>query len=186
MAMKTVRSNDQSGNVLFYIFIAVALLGALTYVMARGSGENAQTIQANELAEEIKSQAQTIRSAILECNLVQGFGYPPDDDAPTLMEDVECQIDNTPTMQLLFSGASGRFLPRSPVQMETTGWVYRRDDPDVGDIYIQLSESMNCSGSVATAAAFGYLTKEFSAAEILGTVCDGSVARFRLNIVDVP
>src|SRR5690349_11131162 len=116
----------ENGNVLFYIMIAVVLLGALSYVMTRGAGDSAAGMSATRISEDIKSQAQTIRAAILECNLVYNNGYPPEPANPYLVENLQCQVDSTPTYQDIFTGNSNRFLPVPPKPF-VTGWTYRID-----------------------------------------------------------
>ena len=172
---------NQSGNVLFYILIAVVLIAALSYVMARGAGDSGAGMVANRLSEQIKSQAQSIRSAILECNLVRGFGYPADPANPYTLDLVQCQIDSTPTYETLFSGATGRFVPQAPAPLDTTGWIYRNTG---GDVYIELTEAMDCAGDQGVASAFNILQSQFASTEITGTTCDGVTATFRLYLVD--
>lgn len=61
--------HDQRGNVLFYVFIAVALLGALTYAFTKDSRESYSAQVAVKLAEELFVQANMIRSAVVECTI---------------------------------------------------------------------------------------------------------------------
>ena len=69
--------NSQSGNVLFIIFIAVALIAALTMALMSGGGDQAISMSADRISQELRAQAQSIRSAIVECDLVNNYGYPP-------------------------------------------------------------------------------------------------------------
>jgi len=59
--------NKQSGNVLFYIFLAVGLLGALTYAFVKDSRENFAAQTAVSIAEAIFVQSNLIRSGIQQC-----------------------------------------------------------------------------------------------------------------------
>lgn len=59
--------NGQRGNVLFYIFLAVALLAALSFTFAKDSRQGANVQVAVKAAEELYSQVNMIRSAIVEC-----------------------------------------------------------------------------------------------------------------------
>ena len=62
---------NESGNVLFYIFLAVGLVGALTFAVTKGSKENYASQNAVHVTEELFAQANIIRSAIQQC--VQEF-----------------------------------------------------------------------------------------------------------------
>src|SRR5690606_1005496 len=57
----------EAGNVLFYIFLAIGLLGALTFAFTRDSRENTTTQSAFRAAEELYAQVNLVRSAIVEC-----------------------------------------------------------------------------------------------------------------------
>jgi len=138
----------ENGNILFYILIGVLLMGALTYVSTRSSGDTAAGTTAARLSEDIKSQAQLIRSALSECLLVNSYGYPLEPAAPGLVKDIECQIGDSPDVfQPVFTGTSNRFLPQPPAPF-TDGWIY---DVDSGTnpptISILLTKAMNCSAS---------------------------------------
>ena len=105
------RTNEQ-GNVLFFILIAVVLMGALTYTMTNTGGDQSSTnISANRLAEDLQNQAQMIRSALSECTLVNNYGYP--DAATSLVKDLKCKTSDTDE-QLIFAGSGSRVLPLPP------------------------------------------------------------------------
>ncbi len=175
------QENNQNGNVLFYILIAVALVGALTYVMSRGAGDSGTGAVATRISEDIKAQAQTIRAAVLECVLVHNYGYPAEPGSG-LVADLECQVDDVPNYVEIFSGATGRFLPQPPGPF--TGWTYTVDTGTTPDsIYIELSHAMDCTGDMGVRSALSILQTQFTADETNGTVCNGTEATFRLNLV---
>lgn len=57
------------GSVLFYIFIAVGLLAALSYSFVKDSRQNVNSQLSYRAAEELFVQLNVIRSAIMECAL---------------------------------------------------------------------------------------------------------------------
>lgn len=59
----------EKGNVLFYVFIAVALLGALTFAFTKDSRESYSAQRAVQIAEDLFVQANMIRSAAVECTI---------------------------------------------------------------------------------------------------------------------
>lgn len=165
---------SQSGNVLFMIFIAVALMGALTAVMMRGGGEQATSMTATRISEQLKSQAASIRSAIVECDLTNNLGYPVE-NAVTL-DAVNCQIDATPTYQPLFTGTANRFVPVPPEPFNA--WYYNNDGAGT------ISISIDTPG--ANAADLGIIQALESLKTQYGTevtiVNNGSAASFELFI----
>lgn len=60
-------SRSQAGNVLFYVFLAVGLMAALTYAFVKDSRENYASQSAVRIAEELFVQVNTIRSAVQQC-----------------------------------------------------------------------------------------------------------------------
>jgi hypothetical protein len=60
-------SGNESGNVLLYVFLAVGLLAALTYAYVKDSRENAASQGSVRITEELFSQANMIRSAVMQC-----------------------------------------------------------------------------------------------------------------------
>ncbi|HEY1096871.1 MAG TPA: hypothetical protein VGF14_06480 [Alphaproteobacteria bacterium] len=105
-------NTSQSGNVLFYILICVALLGVLTYTMSSGGQEQAAGASAFRMSEDIKAQAQGIRSALLECVLVQNAPYPAQPGSGDLA-DAQCDMASGGA-QSIFTAQSARALPLAP------------------------------------------------------------------------
>lgn len=56
-----------SGNALLYVFIAVGLLGALTYSFVKGSRENYAVQNAARIAEEMYVQVNLMKSSVMQC-----------------------------------------------------------------------------------------------------------------------
>lgn len=61
------RGKSERGSVLFYIFLAIGLLGALTYSFVKDSRQNTTSQISYKSAEELYVQANVIRAAIMEC-----------------------------------------------------------------------------------------------------------------------
>lgn len=61
------RPASESGSVLFYIFLAVGLLAALTFAFVGNDRESVTTQSAGRLTEDLYSQIHLIKSAVLEC-----------------------------------------------------------------------------------------------------------------------
>lgn len=179
--MTHIRSNAEKGNVLFYILLCVILLAAISFVLTQGSGDSASGIQASQLSEEIKTQAQTIRSALLECNLVHNYGYPAQ-PVSGLVADLRCQTDDVPNYEDIFSGTSNRIMPQTPKPF-TTGWEYVVDGSTTPpSITIELTDAIDCTANRGLQSAIEILKTQYQAAEI-ETTCDGTTASFKLYIV---
>jgi hypothetical protein len=149
----------QRGSVLFYIFIAVGLLAALTVAFTRDGGVRLSAQTAAKNASELYVQANLIRSAILECTLTYpGGGGDLDADGDIDADDndntpfplqpsdslnpggvinvnnyaryVAC-LKSTTTIDRLFEGANnqGRFLPVPPSGFGE--WYYFNDSSGV-------------------------------------------------------
>ena len=73
MYPKIMKTHSQSGNVLFYILIAVALLGGLSYAVSQsgrtGSAKGIQDDQAQLLASELLEYSDAISIAVSQLKL---------------------------------------------------------------------------------------------------------------------
>lgn len=151
--------NSQRGNVLFIILIAVALLAALSATMMQGGGQQAVSISADKLASEVYTQAQGIRSALIECNLTYNYGYPSA-TYNGAVGNVECQVDDVPTYTSIFTGSAGSFLQDPPKGFGD--WQYYNDG--AGGISISLSSTVNLDN--ARSSALGMAAGRFASSEI--------------------
>lgn len=58
---------NNSGNVLFYVFMAMGLIAALTYAFLKDSRENFSAQNAVNVSETLYAQVNMIRSAVQQC-----------------------------------------------------------------------------------------------------------------------
>ncbi len=63
----SVRFINSDGNVIFYILIAIALLGMLTFAFVQDSGDNVSKQNSYKISEELYSQFNSINSAVMSC-----------------------------------------------------------------------------------------------------------------------
>lgn len=173
----------QAGNVLFYIFLCVALLGALTMALTGGGGEQASASGAFRMSEEIKVQAQGIRAAVMECILVQNAAYPVQPGS-NLLSDVQCDMASGGP-QNLFTAQSARAVPLPPEIFNP--WQYNNDG--AGFISATLVSTRAASGT--TRLVLKSLADTFNAPQTSPTsnvyqnqeVCiidTGSIAEFHI------
>jgi hypothetical protein len=175
--------DSQAGNVLFYIFLCVALLGVLTMAMTGGGKEQAAATSAFRMSEDIKVQAQGIRSVVLECILVQNASYPAQ-PGTQLLSDVQCDMASGGP-QNLFTAQSARAAPIPPTPFDP--WRYNNDgagfisavltsprasSPTVRNIMTGLAEAFNAPQTSPTSNV--YQNQEVC---IIDT---GSVAEFHI------
>lgn len=116
-----MRNNNENGNVLFIILIAVALFGALSYTVAgmlRGGGEaSISEEKANIYASEILDYGRSIRQAVQglrianNCSDTQiSFQYDEDNDGDYNDNDENYYNPNAPTdhsCHVFHSGGAG-------------------------------------------------------------------------------
>lgn len=170
----------QSGNVLFIILIAVVLFAALSAVVMRDSGDQASSVSADKLALELQSQAQTIRSAALECEMVNNYGYPPMPPIGTgLVKDMQCQLDDTPTYQMMFTGTANRFLPPVPNGFDEWRYDNAQSDPNAISFYIT---ALNPNNAIA-ANAMEMLRSKYTTDEAAITNTLGAEISLRIYLV---
>lgn len=67
MGEQGASKRGNAGNVLFYIFLAVGLIGALTYAFVKDSRENYAAQNAVQIAEALFVQTNMIRGAVQQC-----------------------------------------------------------------------------------------------------------------------
>lgn len=147
--------DSQSGSVLFYIFLAVGLLAALTYAFMGSDRENLSTQGAYRLSEDLYAQINLIKSSVLECTLKYPKGggdlnasgsittadnpnnpYPVNPSfasnpfgaaANDNVRNLTCTGATSAAEAAMFSGANnkGRFLPQPPTGFSE--WLYIND-----------------------------------------------------------
>ena len=66
--------SQQSGSVIFYIFLAVALMALLTYSVVQSSRSSGVTQSSYRMAETLFSQVNGISAAIRECAITYPGG----------------------------------------------------------------------------------------------------------------
>lgn len=178
------KAAGQAGNVLFYIFIAIALLGALTFSFAKDGRQNVTTQMGHKTSEELFIQASVIRAAIIECAVQypQGGGditgdgqittadnfnppYPVQPSHPNNPHGVQPFNNNVRVLSCtgapaaeanIFQGANnkGRFLPPPPAGFNE--WVYRND---ANGVRIEISAA---GGSAIATDSLARLTSKFA------------------------
>ena len=61
--------STQRGSAVFYVLIAIAMLGMLTFAFMNDSGTNTVKQNAYQISEQLYNQFNTINSAVLQCIL---------------------------------------------------------------------------------------------------------------------
>lgn len=162
----------EKGGVIFYIFLAIALLAALTYSFTKDSHDNVAVQIANKTAQELYVQVNLVRSAVVECTLAWPGGGPdvdvngtvettenPNNPYPLIPTDAQnpggAAADDSvrnlscigaPTGKTnIFQGAGnqGRFLPPPPAGFGQ--WLYVNDSSGVR-IKISTTSSSDLTG----------------------------------------
>ncbi len=145
---------SQRGSALFYIFLAIGLLAALTFTYVQDSRQTSNTQTVYQISENIYGQANIIRAAVMECVIAypEGGGdldgdtdidnddnanrpYPIDpsdatnpDGAAADDQARHMQCPGAPAgKRIIFEGAGtiGRFLPPPPSGFGQ--WLYTND-----------------------------------------------------------
>lgn len=181
--LKRDRSGE-AGNVLLYIFIAVALLGALTMAMTSGGGDQAIATSAFRITDNLRSQAQGVRSAVLECILrYPSAGYPVV-AVPGTAEDVsgiECEPNDGVTADfLLFGGTLGHFVPQPPRPFNE--WQYNNDG--AGTIYIRIATPGASADDSSVISGIRNTVTQYTANEVESR-CDGTEAWIQIYLTGV-
>ena len=173
----------EKGNVLFYVFLALGLLAALTYSFVNTSRDNVTSQGAYRTAEKLYSQVSLIRSAIVQCSLeypggggdLNGDGVINSSDNPNNPYPVDPTDANNPFgaaandqvsnvtctgapsgQEVLFgSSANGtaRFLPAQVTGF--SNWVYINDSNGVRIQTIAPSTAEGLAAITRLQAKFG-------------------------------
>lgn len=122
-----IRSSSEAGIAIGAILFVLALLGVIAVAIGNSGNFMGTTITPDRLSAELKSQANLIRSKILEC-FSNGYErgdladkYPASSGNGTLVSALDCPSYNTGS-QNLWSGQSAATLPAKPVGLEE--WYY--------------------------------------------------------------
>lgn len=98
-----------SGNALLYVFIAVGLLGALTYSFVKGSRENYAVQNAARIAEEMYVQTNLMKSSVMQCRMeyIEGGGDLDDDGAINSSDNANAAYPLAPSDPLHVNAPAG-------------------------------------------------------------------------------
>jgi hypothetical protein len=135
-------SNEQSGNVLFLILIAVALFAALSYAVtqsSRGGGDTNKETRAIELAR-VTQQLMSIKSTALR--MVISGTDPANID---LAEDPDLGAPCTSVTDCVFTSNGGSAVHIPPPPELGANSFFRFE-------YLEVSEGNNLPGTGTTAA----------------------------------
>lgn len=150
------RIASDAGIAIGVILFIVAILGVVTVAMSSGSSTVGSTISTDRVRTDIKSQANLIRSKILECNQYSfdrgelADKYPSSTGTGTLVSALHClAFDSTGSTSAntpLWTGAHPATLPPPPTGMDS--WYYKNAGASGGRcIRIQpLAPSVNDQG----------------------------------------
>lgn len=142
--------SSQNGSALVYILIAIALVAAITATFMDNSGQQVSSQNTFNVATDLKSQIDFIRSGIQECVLTYPDGdkttayaaltatnqpyplnpkdnYLVDPSADNQVSSLRCPGNpgDSNDHAAIFGGASGKFLPPSPKLF--TKWYYQNN-----------------------------------------------------------
>jgi len=178
------KNNSESGNVIAYILVAVVLFGALTAAMMRGGGEQAAATSSFRIAEDLVSQAQGIRSAILECALVYRSGGDLPEVAspgtPQKLEDLICEPTNGNEPFKIFVGRSSVYTPRPPIPFEE--WLYNNDGS--GNITVSTKVPDESALDFSVRDALERVMAKYSDNET-EIICNGAVGKFTVYLTGI-
>ncbi len=176
------RKKSESGNVLIYIFVAVALLAGLTMALTSGGGDQAISTSAFRITDNLRSQAQGIRSAVLECVLrYPSAGYPTvsSPGTPENAGSIQCVPNDgvTPAFDL-FGGTLGHFIPQ-PVR-PFNEWLY--DNSGTGTVYIRIETPVSFADDPAVISGIRNMVTQYTANEVESR-CDGNQAWVEIYLI---
>ena len=137
---------DQSGNVLFYILIGVALLAALSYTVARSSRGGAQSVgkeKAAIVASEIIEYSQIVGNAVTQLRLrgVRDTELSFENEVVSGYENANCLDDSCRIFDL-----DGGGISYSPPKEEWLEGKYH-GEPRFGELYFNGSAMGLAKGS---------------------------------------
>lgn len=120
--------NPESGNVMFYILIAIALLAALSFAISQGSRGGADGLTGEHerlLASEILEYSDTVKKSVQILRL-RGIGFDQlDFDAPALAGHNNAACTGDDCMIFNLSGGGAVYKQASADAMTTAGdWLF--------------------------------------------------------------
>lgn len=141
---KNPRLFSQSGNALWFILVAIALLAALTLSMTRNSGRVADNMDQEEagiLAERIARELTAISSAVQRLQMVNKCS------------DEEISFDN-PVINDMSAGMG--FNPRSPIAGPRAYTCHLYDSRGGGMTYTKMTAGLHTPEAIAADFDFGW------------------------------
>ncbi len=161
---------NERGSVLFYIFLAVGLLAAVTYAFVKDSRQGVTTQNAYRIAEELQQQIQMIRAGVQECVLeypggggdLDASGVVDDTDNPNTpypldpsnalnpggaaandqVRNLQCVGAPDATRWNIFQGANNQGRNLAPIPSGFSEWTYTND---ADGVYIQTTAPQDAS-----------------------------------------
>lgn len=177
------RASSEAGIAIGVILFVVALLAVIGVSMSAGSNTVGSTIVSDTVRNNIKSQANLIRSKILECNqysfdrgeLGDKYPYAGANGAsfgatPQLVEDLHCMAfvaEGTTlpdTRTSLWSGAHAATLP--PPSPGFDKWVYVNAGP-TGGRCIRVQPNAGNANDVGIKTGLAQVQGAFSSQEVV-------------------
>ncbi len=157
--MKNIKNalQDERGNILFLLLLAVGLFGALSYSISSGTNNSAgiSAQKTFQTEKELMASIAQIQSAVQQCTLLYPGGlsgqpnvpYPLAPDDTVLPADGDTDPDNAVSIPLedmicpgnlgdVFDSSDGNFLP-SPIS-GMGDWEYTNNDDNDG-VYLQIT-----------------------------------------------
>ena len=104
---------DEAGNVLFYVFMAVGLMAALTFAYVNGSRDSFSAQNAMRIGEELFVQSNLIRAAVAQCTIEFQQGGGDLAPAPPALPDGVIDANDNPNNPYPLNPSSP-LNPRAP------------------------------------------------------------------------
>jgi hypothetical protein len=164
------RLHHEAGLAIGVILFVIALLAVIAVAMSASGTFTNSTITPDRIMADIKSQAQLIRSKILEC---YSYGYergdladkyPTSTGAGTLVEDLQCPSYTT-GQENLWTGQSAAMLP--PPTAGFDKWYYVNAASTGGGRCIRIQPNAGNASSIGVKNGLGQVATAFTANELV-------------------